>query len=405
GNRLARNSSNDFRFSSLQYCPARTSHRYLPSSANRVSRSASFCFSHARISSILVRTNSARLRLSFGGIGIGLKRKFVKQTKVNSGLAHQCSFDQVTLIEAEPDEGAGGTRILWKADAAVRQEQPGLDPSDRVFDQGCELLPLLVRNGSPEVLDFNQSLADENNFGNFVDSGHPRIADELRVQRGNAGRLLRISCGRGLPFQNAGRAVQFTNGVDVSDKTVAGSQGPIELNLLGGTRVANANPAVLSETFEQLDALLQHTVPGVAARVGQAHVLAHAPLLEQHSRRVFMAKEGGDGLFERSAKEHGGARVFLLPTVEVAVPVTARTAKVLADLGVGVVHRETSAVLERKELDTGAADSSSHWLAGAKPSRLMSEMPLITVWLILTTPRSPGKAFSSTCSWARSSGS
>jgi hypothetical protein len=37
-------------------------------------------------------------------------------------------------------------------------------------------------------------------------------------------------------------------------------------------------------------------------------------------------------------------------------------------------------------------DSSSHWLAGAKLSRLMSEMPLITVWLILTTPRYPGKA-------------
>src|SRR5208282_4734262 len=92
GNRRARNSSNDFRFSSLQYCPARTSHRYRPSSTKRVSRSASFCFSHARISSILVRTNSARLRLSLGGIGIGLKRKFVKQTKINSRLAHEGGF-------------------------------------------------------------------------------------------------------------------------------------------------------------------------------------------------------------------------------------------------------------------------------------------------------------------------
>ena len=68
-------------------------------------------------------------------------------------------------------------------------------------------------------------------------------------------------------------------------------------------------------------------------------------------------------------------------------------------------HRVTSAVLEREALETGAADSSSHWLAGAKPSRLIGEMPLITVWLILTTPRNPGSAFSSTCSWARSPGS
>src|ERR1035441_2532993 len=233
GNRLARNSSNDFRFSSLQYCPARTSHRYLPSSTKRVSRSVSFCFSQAKISSILVRTKRARLRLSFGGIGIGLKRKFVKQTKIDSWLAHECSFDQVGLVEAEPEEGAGGTGVLGKADAAMRQEQTGLDPSDRVIDQGCELLPLLVRNGGPEVLNFDQPLAYENDLGNFVDACHPRIADELRIQCGNAGRFFRISSGGGLPFQNAGRAVEFTNGIDVGDKIVAKTECPIELNLLG----------------------------------------------------------------------------------------------------------------------------------------------------------------------------
>jgi hypothetical protein len=32
------------------------------------------------------------LRLSLGGIGIGLKRKFVKQTKINSRLAHEGGF-------------------------------------------------------------------------------------------------------------------------------------------------------------------------------------------------------------------------------------------------------------------------------------------------------------------------
>jgi hypothetical protein len=54
-------------------------------------------------------------------------------------------------------------------------------------------------------------------------------------------------------------------------------------------------------------------------------------------------------------------------------------------------------VLEKEALDVGAEDSSSHWLAGAKPSRLISEMPLITLWVILTTPRSPGKDFSFNC--------
>jgi len=71
-------------------------------------------------------------------------------------------------------------------------------------------------------------------------------------------------------------------GVDIRYKTVAGTKCPIELNLLGGTRAPNANAAFLGEAFKQLGALLQHSIPGVVARVGQAHVLAQSPLLEQH---------------------------------------------------------------------------------------------------------------------------
>src|ERR1019366_1320439 len=106
----------DVRFPSRQYCPARTSHRYLPRSTKRESRSISFCLSHARISSILVRTNNARLRLSLGGIGGYSVNKFVKQTKVNSRFTHEGGFNQLGLVEADPDEWARCARILRKAD-------------------------------------------------------------------------------------------------------------------------------------------------------------------------------------------------------------------------------------------------------------------------------------------------
>ena len=33
----------------------------------------------------------------------------------------------------------------------------------------------------------DEALAHENNLGDFVDARHPRIADELRIQCGNAG--------------------------------------------------------------------------------------------------------------------------------------------------------------------------------------------------------------------------
>ena len=114
-----------------------------------------------------------------------------------------------------------------------------------------------------------------------------------------------------------------------------------------------------------------------------------APLLEQNCRRVFVAKQGSHGLFERATEQHGGACVFFLPAIEVAVTVTPRTRQILADLRVAVVHRCSlpPRSLKREALETGAADSSSHWLAGANPSRLISEMPLITVWLILTIAR------------------
>src|ERR1700720_4613918 len=101
-----------------------------------MSRSASFFFSHARISSIFVSTNRARRRLSFGSIGGYLVSKFVKQTTINPRFAHESGFGQGGLVEAEPKVRTGCTRVLRKANTAMRQEKPGLDPSDRVLDQG-----------------------------------------------------------------------------------------------------------------------------------------------------------------------------------------------------------------------------------------------------------------------------
>src|ERR1700687_5674055 len=152
-------------------------------------------------------------------------------------------------------------------------------------------------------------------------------------------------------------------------------------------RLTDANPIVPSKALEQLNSLLQHAIPGVIARISEAHFLAHAPLLEENSRRVFVAKKGSNGLFEGSAKEHGSAGIFLLPTIEIAVPVTARAAEVGADLRIRVIHYEASSRSGRVGLETELVESSSHWLAGAKPSRLISEMPLIMAWLIFTPPR------------------
>ena len=87
-----------------------------------MSRSFSCRASQARIASIRLNTNSAGRRFSLGGIGGFLVSKFVKQTKIDSRFANQPSFNQIPLVETEPEEGKSGTRVLGEADAAMRQE-------------------------------------------------------------------------------------------------------------------------------------------------------------------------------------------------------------------------------------------------------------------------------------------
>ena len=106
-----------------------------------------------------------------------MRRIQVKQTKINSRLAHQRRLDQIRLVQAEPREGTCRARVLGEADATVRQEQTRFDSPHRVFDQSFELLPLFVGDRGPQVLHLDGALADEDDLRNFVDAGYPGVAD------------------------------------------------------------------------------------------------------------------------------------------------------------------------------------------------------------------------------------
>jgi hypothetical protein len=79
-----------------------------------------------------------------GGWGSGEGRYLPAVMEVKSSLRNpvpysiealeQAQAHQIALVEAEPKKRTGGARILGEADAALRQEQSGLDPADRVFD-------------------------------------------------------------------------------------------------------------------------------------------------------------------------------------------------------------------------------------------------------------------------------
>ena len=134
----------------------------------------------------------------------------------------------------------------------------------------------------------------------------------------------------------------MSDGVDVGDEVIALRERPCELDLQVLLGLANADTVVLGEALEQLDALLQHAVPRSAVRILELAVLVGGPFAEQHGCGVLSPEVRGQGLLEGATEEHGGAGVFLPPAVEVAIPVAARAAEVLADLGVAVGHQATS---------------------------------------------------------------
>src|SRR5436190_20313951 len=81
------------------------------------------------------------------------------------------------------------------------------------------------------------------------------------------------------------------------------------------------------------------------------------PLLKQGSRCVLAQEIGGQSALKGASEEHGCPGVFLLPTVERAMAVSARAGQVVADLGVAVGHRATP---ELFGFCAVTADSSSH---------------------------------------------
>ena len=126
------------------------------------------------------------------------------------------------------------------------------------------------------------------------------------------------------------------------------------------------------------------------------------PFPVEHRGGILPLEVGSHGLLERPAKQHGGPGVLLLPAVEVAMLVAARAGQILADLGVAVGHEDTSDPRGSLSVKT---ESSSHRAAGAKPSKLRTEMPCTVTSLTLTTPHRSIRALSSISFFPSSSAS
>src|SRR6202162_608205 len=111
--------------------------------------------------------------------------------------------------------GAADAPVLREADSWVGRELGSFDLTSGRFNQLAKLLTLLFRDRSQQVLNLRDAFPHKRHNGNIGDASDPGVADELKVKRSQPLGLVRITSTRGFPFQQAPRAVQMANGIDI----------------------------------------------------------------------------------------------------------------------------------------------------------------------------------------------
>ena len=164
-------------------------------------------------------------------------------------------------------------------------------------------------------------LSHEHDERDFGDSAHPRIANQLWIERKQAVRCLRVSARRGLAVDQAFRPVQLSDSIDVGNKFVSARERPVDLELQIFFRIWNSDSVILSEFLKQMDTLMHHAVPGITFAVLKRCITKDFPFLEQRHRAVFTSEVSTDSRFKAAAKNHGSAGIFFSPAVQIAVAI------------------------------------------------------------------------------------
>src|SRR5215472_7508087 len=224
-----------------------------------MSRSCSFVFSQDRISSILPSTNKARRRLSFGDvIGRPLIHKLVNPIKVaRPRFSDEVGCHELLVVETEPQVRATHASVLRKPDTAVGIEIRCLDLVYCRLYQPAKFLTLLLGNRCPQILNFRSMLPHKNNQSCLRNPAHPRITDELGVERKQPLGDFGVSTSRCFPIDQAPHAVQFTDGVQVGNKFTASSETPRVFHLKVLSRITNTDTIILGKPSEQMNPLVQ----------------------------------------------------------------------------------------------------------------------------------------------------
>src|SRR5438477_7881172 len=132
-----------------------------------------------------------------------------------------------------------------------------------------KLLTLFVADDSLKVLNLNQSFSNKHYLRHLGNTCNPGIANQLRIKRQQPFRFFWIAAGSGFPFEQATLPIEFADCINVGHELVLSANRQNKFDLQVASRLADADAIILTETFQQLNALLQHSIPTVILRVLQ----------------------------------------------------------------------------------------------------------------------------------------
>ena len=115
---------------------------------------------------------------------------------------------------------AAHASVLRETDAAVRRKLARFDLADGRFDETTIFASLLFRDGCFQVLNLRNAFSNEDDECDILNSADPGIANHLRIERQESVRLFGVAAGRSFPIDQTLRAVEFAEGVDISDEFV-----------------------------------------------------------------------------------------------------------------------------------------------------------------------------------------
>src|SRR5437762_9350696 len=132
-----------------------------------------------------------------------------------------------------------------------------------------EFLTLFIADDRSKVLNLNQSLAHKHYLRHLGNPGDPGIANQLRIERQQPLRFFWIAAGSSFPFEQTTLPIEITDCIDVGYELVLPANWKDEFHLHVAPGLTDADAVILTEAFEQLNALLQHSIPTVTLRVLQ----------------------------------------------------------------------------------------------------------------------------------------